>query len=209
MITPEEEKKVRQIIQEELQVLFGVDRYTFQKHIQILNGRNIQTGRSIGTKIGTAADQKIGFFGATPVVPQSTDIKTSLVNLGLLSATAVASFDYIAASASTASTSFVDASAELTITLASAQRVLLLLNCKIANDTLAAYTSLTFKVDGTDKGTADGLIFYRQEVAGYWEPAPLFYITDSLAAGTHTIKVRTRVTAGTLTLSDGILAVIK
>ena len=51
--------------------LVASDRYTFQKHLQFLDGRNIQAGRSVGTKIGTAADQKIGFFGKTPIVQQS------------------------------------------------------------------------------------------------------------------------------------------
>lgn len=33
-----------------------------------MDGRNIQCGLSTGTKIGTDAAQKIGFFGKTPVV---------------------------------------------------------------------------------------------------------------------------------------------
>lgn len=39
-----------------------------------------------GTKFGTATSQKIGFFNATPIVQPAaaTDIKTALVNLGLL-----------------------------------------------------------------------------------------------------------------------------
>jgi hypothetical protein len=65
------EDKVRQIIREELAGLLGVDRYIFQKHIQLFDGRNIQAGRTTGTKIGTAIDQKLGFFGKTPVVQQA------------------------------------------------------------------------------------------------------------------------------------------
>lgn len=45
-----------------------VDRYMIQKLIQMADGRNIQLGRKTGTQIGTAADQKLGFWGVTPVV---------------------------------------------------------------------------------------------------------------------------------------------
>ena len=33
----------------------------------MLDGRNIQLGKSVGTKIGTAVDQLLGLFGVTPV----------------------------------------------------------------------------------------------------------------------------------------------
>lgn len=52
-------------------MLVGSDRYTFQKHLQMLDGRNMQFGRTTGTKIATATDQKLAFFGATPVTRQS------------------------------------------------------------------------------------------------------------------------------------------
>jgi len=61
------EEQIRQIIREELSNLIASDRYTFQKHLQLFDGRNIQTGRTTGTKIGTANDQKIAFWGGTPV----------------------------------------------------------------------------------------------------------------------------------------------
>lgn len=48
------------------------DRYIFQKKIQMLDGRDIQLGTSVGTKIGTETTQKIAFFNATPVIQQST-----------------------------------------------------------------------------------------------------------------------------------------
>ena len=63
-------EQVRKIIREELSSLIKTDRYTFQKHLQLFDGRNIQTGRTNGTKIGTeggATGQKIGFFNKTPV----------------------------------------------------------------------------------------------------------------------------------------------
>ena len=44
------------------------DRYMFLKLVQFADGRNIQFGRSTGTILGTATDQKIGFWGKTPVV---------------------------------------------------------------------------------------------------------------------------------------------
>lgn len=66
-----DEERVRQIIREELANFESIDRYTFQKHLQIFDGRNIQTGRGTGTKIGTAADQKIGFHGSTPIIQQT------------------------------------------------------------------------------------------------------------------------------------------
>ncbi len=65
---PEEQKQqIREIMREELINFIASDRYTFQKHIQMFNGRHIQTGRGDGTKIGTASDQKLGFWGVTPV----------------------------------------------------------------------------------------------------------------------------------------------
>jgi len=64
------EETTRKIIREELSSLIKTDRYTFQKHLQLFDGRNIQTGRTNGTKIGTeggATGQKIGFFNKMPV----------------------------------------------------------------------------------------------------------------------------------------------
>jgi hypothetical protein len=66
-----DENKVRQIIREELSSLIGIDRYLFQKNIQIFDARNIQLGRENGTQIGTDTDQKLGFYGETPVTQQA------------------------------------------------------------------------------------------------------------------------------------------
>jgi hypothetical protein len=60
-------EEVRKIIREELDWFIKTDRYVFDKHIQILDARNIQLGRGTGTKIGTAIDQKLAFYGSTPV----------------------------------------------------------------------------------------------------------------------------------------------
>lgn len=61
------EEQIRQIIRDELGNILKIDRYVFDKNIQILDGRNIQTGTNNGTKIGTASTQKMGFYGVTPV----------------------------------------------------------------------------------------------------------------------------------------------
>ena len=63
-----DEQTVRRIIREELSKSETVERYLFQKHLQIFDGRNIQVGRGTGTKLGTATDQKIAFHGKTPVI---------------------------------------------------------------------------------------------------------------------------------------------
>lgn len=53
-----------------VQVLVFSDRYVFQKNLQFMDGRNIQTGKGTGTKVGTEVTQKLGFFGVAPVVQQ-------------------------------------------------------------------------------------------------------------------------------------------
>ena len=71
------------------------DRYVFKKTIQILDGRKVQVGVSTGTMIATAggtSGQKLGFFGATPVVQRTGvavtagGIHAALVTLGLITA---------------------------------------------------------------------------------------------------------------------------
>ena len=44
------------------------DRYTFEKNLQLLDGRYIQVGTGTGTRIGTKATEKVSFYGVTPVV---------------------------------------------------------------------------------------------------------------------------------------------
>ena len=71
------------------------DRYRINKLMKFDDGRNIQLGLTTGTKIGTTggtAGQKIGFFGATPVVQRTgvavsaAGIHAALVSLGLITA---------------------------------------------------------------------------------------------------------------------------
>ena len=71
------DEQVRQIIREELASLIKSDRFTFQRLIQILDGRNIQLGKGTGTKIGTETTQKLGFFNKTPVIQQTTTSQTA------------------------------------------------------------------------------------------------------------------------------------
>ena len=98
------EEQVREIIRDELSFFLKRDKYIFDKHIQILNGRNIQLSTDVGTKIGTDNTQKLGFYGNMPVSQQGaiTDptggltvdsparsaiasILTALRNLGIIS----------------------------------------------------------------------------------------------------------------------------
>ena len=71
------EEKIREIIRDELSNFIRSDRFTFEKLLQILDGRNIQVGLTTGTKIGTATGQKLGFFNATPVIQQSSTGETT------------------------------------------------------------------------------------------------------------------------------------
>ena len=62
-----DENQVRQIIRNELRDFIVTDKYIFQKLVQFLDGRNIQLGKTTGTKLGTATSQKLAFYGNTPV----------------------------------------------------------------------------------------------------------------------------------------------
>jgi len=65
------EERIREIIREELANFVFVDRLLVHKNVQILDARNIQLGKTNGTKLGTEATQKLAFFGSVPVVQQS------------------------------------------------------------------------------------------------------------------------------------------
>src|ERR1051326_7158500 len=56
--------------------------------ITMADAKNIVLNTTTGTQIGTATTQKLGFFGATPVVQEagSNDVLASLVTLGLRAA---------------------------------------------------------------------------------------------------------------------------
>lgn len=55
------------------------------KGLTFIDGNNVILGTSTGTKIGTATNQKLGFYNSTPVVQTtgSTDVLAGLVTLGL------------------------------------------------------------------------------------------------------------------------------
>ena len=64
------EQQIREIVRNELQTIIGIDRYNFQKHIKIFDGRVIQCGRNRGLVIGSEGytdandeGQKLGFYG--------------------------------------------------------------------------------------------------------------------------------------------------
>lgn len=76
-MTQEEKNQIREIIKEEMGALIKSDRYVFTKVLQILDGRNIQLGKTTGTKIGTETSQKIGFLSATPIIRQTTTSQTA------------------------------------------------------------------------------------------------------------------------------------
>lgn len=88
-----DENKVREIIRDELSYFLGHNEVHIKDRLRFWDGKNIQLGRGTGTKIGTAADQKLSFFGRTPVVqrPKASynnwtaldDVVDALVDLGL------------------------------------------------------------------------------------------------------------------------------
>ncbi len=47
------------------------DRYMIAKNVQIQDGRSFLFGGTNGTRFGTSADQKISFYGASPVAQHS------------------------------------------------------------------------------------------------------------------------------------------
>jgi len=63
------QQRVEQL--ERLLLFVQADRILLDRHQQFRDGRNIQVGKSTGTKIGTETTQKLGFFGETPVVQPS------------------------------------------------------------------------------------------------------------------------------------------
>lgn len=65
-MTPQEQERLR-IVESIVFSLAKSDRFTFERLIQILDGRNVQLGLTTGTKLGTSASQKLGLWNTTPV----------------------------------------------------------------------------------------------------------------------------------------------
>lgn len=62
------EEQIREIVREEMESTLG---YVFSRHIQLLDGRNLQLGKTTGTKIGLSSSEKIGLWGTTPVIQRT------------------------------------------------------------------------------------------------------------------------------------------
>lgn len=79
-----------QVFEDRLNRLEKSDRYTIEKLLQILDGRNIQVGTKTGTIIALDPTQKLGFYGQTPVAQQtgvavsSAAIHAALTSLGFI-----------------------------------------------------------------------------------------------------------------------------
>ena len=67
-----DKEQVRQIIREELSFLIKNNKLVFSKPMQILDGNDIVIGQNIGSRFGTAASQKMSWFGVTPRVQLPT-----------------------------------------------------------------------------------------------------------------------------------------
>lgn len=72
-----DEQEINNLIDKRLEEFIKSDRFTFYKNLQILDGRNIQLGKTTGMKIGTETSQKLGFFNKTPVIQQTTTSQTA------------------------------------------------------------------------------------------------------------------------------------
>lgn len=70
-MTPEQEKLLQDLAGR-MNRLEKSDRYTFEKDLQLLNGRNIQVGVLNGTSIGTRPTQKVSIYGVPAVVQASS-----------------------------------------------------------------------------------------------------------------------------------------
>ena len=73
-MTPEQ---VNKIIDERLSSFIRSDRFTFEKLLQILDGRSIHTGRNVGSSFGTATDQKVGFHGSRVIQASAISAPTT------------------------------------------------------------------------------------------------------------------------------------
>ncbi|HEC65751.1 MAG TPA: hypothetical protein ENI23_10675 [bacterium] len=67
---PENTQQLEERVKKLENIIFALvysDRYIFDRDIDIGDRRNIRLSKIIGTKIGTATGQKLGFWNTTPV----------------------------------------------------------------------------------------------------------------------------------------------
>lgn len=148
------------------------------------DAKNIVFGTVTGTKIGTSALQKLGFFNATPIVQPgaTTDLRTALINLGLYASGGASPLD-LNGGALTAAT--VAVSGAITSTLATG--------------------TAPFTVAST---TVVGNLNVSQLLGATWTaPGTIGSGTPSTGAFTTlTASTSLGVTSGNVTLSNGIIS---
>jgi len=62
-----DEQQIRAIIRDEM----AKGKFLISRPAQILDGNDIVIGQTLGTRLGTAASQKLAFYGKTPIIQQS------------------------------------------------------------------------------------------------------------------------------------------
>jgi hypothetical protein len=73
-MSPEEADKLRAEIKELRDIVASLDTkglYTIRHSMKFSDGRDLVFSEETGSQIGTDSNQKIGFFGATPVTYRS------------------------------------------------------------------------------------------------------------------------------------------
>lgn len=63
---------IKEVMRQESNELFAIQEFIFRNQIRLEEGINIKLSPKIGTKIGTATDQKLSFWGVIPVVQPNT-----------------------------------------------------------------------------------------------------------------------------------------
>lgn len=66
------EDEINKLIDARLAHFMKQSKFVFGKPIQIEDGNDITLGQTFGTRIGTAASQKLAFFGKTPIIQYPT-----------------------------------------------------------------------------------------------------------------------------------------
>ena len=80
---PLTEEQVRQIIRDELRNFITSDKYLFGRNVDFGDGINIRFAKTTGTKIGIAIDEKLAFWGTTPVIQHvPVGVTSGFTNIG-------------------------------------------------------------------------------------------------------------------------------